>query len=192
MGINSALARVGVTGVASVADLGTTAPVGLAALAVAFVDVGAISEEGLTESRDEDRNEWTPWQSTSPIRTEITTSKKTFQITCWESSKIVTSLYYQVPVASMTDTAAAGGVPAYVSFDEPAKPAPDPRFWVFDVFDGTKRRRFTCPNAEVTDRGDVKYASSDIIGYPLTITAYPGADGISIRRHFADGWTAAP
>ena len=182
MAINSALARVGVTGAAFVAPISTTLPTGLAVPAGTYTDLGAISDEGLTETRSEDRQEWTPWQSTSPIRTEITSATKTFQITCWESKKETISLYYQVPVADMVE---ATGV---VSFDEPARPEQDVRLWLFDVFDGANQRRFICPRAEVTERGDIVYASAEMIGYQMTITAYPGADGYSIRRLFAEGW----
>lgn len=193
MAINAALARVGVTGAAFTAPLGTAIPAAFDAPAAPWVDLGAISEEGLSEGRDEDRQEWTPWQSVSPIRTELTTSTKTFSFTAWETSATTVSLYYQVPVASMTNVAAGTGnvPPAHVTFDEAARPKPDPRAWIFDIFDGDNRRRFILPRAEVTDRGEITYASAELIGYQLTITAYPGSDGVSIRRRFMEGWTAA-
>lgn len=191
MPINSALARVGVTGVAFVAPKGTTFPAVTTTLPVPgapFVDLGAISEDGLTEARDEDRTDFRPWQSLSPIRSEITGTTRTFQATFWETKKETVSLYYQVPVASMTETGAGSGI---FTFTEGAKPPQDVRAWIFDIFDGTNQRRFECPLAEVTDRGDIVYASAELVGYNLTLTAYPGADGVSIRRYFKEGWTLA-
>lgn len=182
MATNADYARVGVTGAAFVADLGTTLPTDLAAPGTGFVDLGYMSEDGLTESRTEDRAEFTPWQETTPIRTEITGATKTFSITCWETNAAVVSLYYQTPTTDMTETT---GV---VSFDEQGRPAPDPRVFIFDVFDGDRQRRFICPRAEVTARGDIQYAAGNIVGYPLTISAYPGSDGVSIRRIFDEGW----
>jgi hypothetical protein len=183
MAINADLARVGVTGAGFVAPLATALPAALAVPGTGWVDLGAISEEGLTETRSEDRVEFTPWQSTSPIRTEVTSTTKAFTFTCWESSAAVNSLYYQTPIASMTT---ATGV---VSFDEAARPVQDIRAFIFDIFDGTNQRRFILPRAEVTERGDIQYASGNMIGYPLTVTALPGTDGISIRRLFKEGWT---
>lgn len=182
MAINSALARVGVTGAAWTAPLGTAAPVGLADPGEGYVDLGAISDGGLSESRSEDRTGFTPWQSTSPWRTEITSSEKTFKFTAWESSAAVTSLYYQTPISAMTTTS---GV---VSFDDQARPTQDVRVFLFDIFDGDNQRRFFLPRAEVTDRGDITYASGDMIGYEMSVTAYPGTDGIAIRRLFKEGW----
>jgi len=180
--INAALARVGVTGAAFVANLGATLPTGLAVPGTGWTDLGAISEDGLTEARDEDRAEFTPWQSTQPIRTEITSATKTFSFTCWESSAAVISLYYQTPTASMTANA---GV---VTLEEAARHAPDPRAFIFDIFDGANQRRFILPRAEVTGRGDITYSSGEMVGYELTVTAYPGTDGVSIRRLFSEGW----
>ncbi len=191
MAINSALARVGVTGVAFVAPKGTTFPAVTTTLptpGAPFVDLGAISEDGLTEARDEDRTDFTPWQLSSPIRSEVTTTTRTFQATFWETKKETVSLYYQVPTASMSETAAGSGI---FTFTEGAKVTPDVRAWIFDIFDGTNQRRFECPLAQVTDRGDIVYSSAELIGYNVTITAYAGTDGVSIRRYFKEGWTLA-
>lgn len=183
MAINSALARVGVTGTAFVAPLATTIPTALAVPGTGWADLGAISEDGLSESRDEDRAEFTPWQSVSPIRTEITSASKTFSFTCWESSAQVISLYYQTPTTSMTTATDV------VSFDEAARPSPMYRMFIFDIFDGTNQRRIVCPRAEVTERGDITYSSGEMIGYEFTVTAYPGTDGVAVRRLFKEGWT---
>lgn len=184
MAINADLARVGVTGAAFVADVGAVAPTGLAVPGVGWVDLGAISDEGLTETRGEDREEWTPWQTVTPIRTEITGATRTFQFTCWESSAAVISLYYQTQLAEMTEATGT------VTFSEGPRPAQDRRAFLFDIFDGDNQRRFYLPNAEVTERGDITYASAEIIGYPLTVVAYPDAtSGNTIERSFSEGWS---
>jgi hypothetical protein len=56
------------------------------------------------------------------------------------------------------------------------------------MIDGTKHRRYTMPMAEVTDRGSIVYKSDALTAYELTVTAYPGPDGISVKRLFKEGW----
>ncbi|MFI0469296.1 hypothetical protein ACH347_34925 [Saccharopolyspora sp. 5N102] len=192
MAVNAELARLGVTGALRTGPVGTTAPTDLGTWASGMVDLGYISEDGITESSDEDKQEFTPWQSSTPIRTEITRSTKTFQATLWESNFNTISLYYRVGLEDMTQTGT--GADAVVSFAEKGKPKRDLRAFGIDVIDGTYHRRIFLPYAEVTERGEITYKSDTLIGYQVTITAYPGADEISVLRLFKEGWTlpAAP
>lgn len=187
MAINAAYARVGVTGAAFRAPLGSTFVAVTTTLAVPttpFVDLGAISEEGLTETRTQERTQFTPWQSTSAFRTVTTSEEKTFNVTFWESKKETVGLYYGVTTADMSETAADSGI---ITFDESDRTTPEAACWIFDIFDGDNQRRFECPRAEATPNGDIVYGPANMIGYPLTITAYP-VDGVSIRRYFKEGW----
>lgn len=186
MTLNATLARLGVTGMVMVAPTGTTAPVDLAAWDAGWNDCGYISDDGLSESLDEDKQEFTPWQSSTPIRTEVTKSTKTFKFTCWESNWTTVSLYYRV---DEEDVDVSGTAPnQIVSFNEEGKPKRQLRAFGFDVIDGNYHRRAVCPLAEVTERGDIVYKSDELIAYEMTVTAYPGTDGISIKRMFMEGW----
>jgi hypothetical protein len=175
---NSDLALVGATGVGYVGPTGTAAPVFFGSLNAAFHTLGYISDDGLTEGRNESRQEFTPWGSLNPIRTMIVKSEKSFKITCWETNKEVMSLYYRQALSALTP---ASGV---ITFEDNDHPAPDPRAFVFDVTDGTNLFRIYIPKGEVTEHGDVVYKTNELIGYPLTVTAYPGTDNISVIRHF--------
>ncbi len=186
MAMNSELARLGVTGALWVAPLGSTLPTGMEAWPSDFVDLGYISDDGVTESVDEDTEEFTPWQSATPIRTEITSSTKTFQCTLWESKAATLSLYYRVPESDMSVD--EDGV---VSFEEAGKPTRDLRMFGLDVIDGTYRRRIILPYGEVTERGDISYTSDEMIGYEVTISAYPDSNGVAVRRMFQEGWNLA-
>lgn len=189
MATNSELARLGVTGALYVAPLGTTAPTDLGAWGTGWVDLGYISDDGVTESVSEDRQDFTPWQESTPIRTDVTSSTLTFQATLWESKAATISLYYRVSEADMTVTGTAPN--EVVSFSQSGKPARDTRAFGIDVVDGTYHRRIILPFAEVTDRGDITYKSDTLIGYDVTITAYPGSDGVSVKRLFKEGWVPA-
>jgi len=45
--------------------------------------------------------------------------------------------------------------------------------FILDVVDGAELLRTYIPQGEVTEVGDVVYASGSAIGYEVTITAYP-------------------
>lgn len=176
---NAQLALVGASGVGYEAPLGTAAPVDFSALPAAWKDFGYISQDGMTQAVDENRQSWTPWGQLSPIRTQITSSTKTYAVTCWESNRTVLGLYYKQDDASLTADTATG----IVTINETDKPAPDRRAFVFDIMDGASNLiRIYIPLGEVTERGNVVYKSDDLVGYPLTFSAYPGSDGVSTHR----------
>jgi hypothetical protein len=184
MATNAELARLGVTGALRVAALGTVSPTGMEAWPAGWEDLGYISDDGITESRDENNESFIPWQETTPIRVEITSSVITFSATLWESNFQTISLFYRKAAGDMTTD-----VNGVVSFTEEGKPARDLRAFGIDVIDGVYARRIILPYAEVTERGDTVYQSSSLIGYQVTITAYPGTDGVSARRFFNEGWS---
>ncbi len=188
MALNSTLARLGVTGALYVGAVGTTAPSAttLGPWAPAMRDLGYISDDGIVEGVDEDKEEFVPWQSATPIRSEITKATQTYQATLWESKFDTISLYYRVGQEDMTQTGT--GADAVISFVDKGKPKRDLRCFGIDVIDGAYHRRVFLPMAEVTERGELTYKSDTLIGYEVTITAYPGSDGYSALRVFKEGW----
>lgn len=183
------LAVVGANGGAWAVDLGVaapTAPIDLNAPAAPWFACGAISDDGLTYGFDEDSEEFTPWGMATPFRTEVTKSIRTFGMTFWETNRrIVKSLQYRLSVSSFDPDSTSG----LYSFAESASPVPDRRAFLFDVYDGSKIERFFVPEGEVTDRSDVKFASKEMSGYEVTITAYPDAAGNSVY-HLGIGTSA--
>lgn len=176
---NSNLALVGATGIAYTAPLGTAAPTALTALATTWKDFGYLSDDGLTAAREEERKSWKPWGALSPIRTQVTSSTKTFAIVAWETNQTILSLYYTQTASAVTpDTTTK-----IIAFSESDRPTPDKRSFVFDILDGSSNLlRIYIPQGEVTTHGDVVYKDDELVGYPMTITAYPGSDTVSTFR----------
>lgn len=174
------LAVVGANGGAWAVDLGASAPsapTDLDAPTSPWLAIGAISDDGLTYGFDEDSEEFTPWGLSTPFRTEVTKSIRTFGITVWETNRrIVKSLQYRQAVATFDPD----GVTGLYTFAENASPVPDRRAFLFDVYDGTRMERFFVPSGEVTDRSDVKFAQKELAGYEWKITAYPDEAGNSV------------
>lgn len=179
MAHNDEFVVTGAAGVASVAPTGTTGPTGMGALNVAFKDLGWISDDGLVEAFDESRTNFTPWGSKSPVKSVVTSTVKTFQVTFWESNLDVLGVYFKLGAAATADVTSQ-----IVAIAEQANPAPDPRAWVFDILEGTNHVRLYVPKAEVTGRGNLVYKADQVIGYQATMTAYAGSDGFTCQRFY--------
>ncbi|WP_326768867.1 phage tail protein [Streptomyces sp. NBC_01591] len=171
------LTMVGANGGAWVAPVGTpalTSP--LEQPADPWAALGAISDDGLVNGWDEDSQEFTPWGLTSPFRTQITKSVRTFSATMWETSRTsVMSLHYRLDAAALTPD--GEGI---TKFAETASPVPDRRAFWFIVLDGESARGFYVPQGEISDRSDVTYKQDEMSGFEWTITTYPDEAGNTV------------
>lgn len=174
------LAVVGTNGAGWCAPLGTAQPASPSTYPPApWLALGAISDDGLVIGFDEDSQQFTPWGQTTPFRTVITSSVRTFQITAWETNRpIVKSLMFRQEVA---DLAPVSGV---VRFSESATAVPDRRAFMFDVYDGDVLERFYIPEGEITDRGDTTFKQDEMVGYEWTISTYPDSAGITVYHSY--------
>ena len=186
-GFAAEAARVGVTGRIDIAALGTDLPYDMSNLSdTDFTNLGYISDDGVSESRDEDNQDFTPWQENSAIRYEITRSQVTLQFTLWQSTLATAGFYYGVKADDMLLNADGS-----VFFDEGGKPPVDRNVLVLTVVDGAAARRIAMPAAQVTERGEVTYNSDQMIGYNVTVTGFPveiGGKAVAQRRIFLEGW----
>ncbi|MDX3324754.1 phage tail protein [Streptomyces sp. ME02-6979-3A] len=171
------LTVVGATGGAWVAPVGTAAPESpLIQPAGLWEPLGAISDDGLTYGFDEDSQEFTPWGLTSPFRTQITKSVRTFGLTVWETSRVaVQSLHYRLDPAALEPD-----VDGLTKFAETASPVPDRRAFWFLVVDGGAYKGFYVPEGEINDRSDVTFKQDEMSGFEWTITTYPDATGNTV------------
>ncbi|MGW4834787.1 phage tail tube protein [Streptomyces globisporus] len=171
------LALVGANGGGWVAPVGTAAPASpLAQPAGPWEPLGAISDDGLTYGFDEDSQTFTPWGLTSPFRTQITQSIRTFGLTVWETNRvIVQSLQYRLEAAELEPD--GEGLTKYA---ETASPVPDRRAFWFLVIDGDAYKGFYVPQGEINDRSDVTFKQDEMSGYEWTITTYPDEAGNTV------------
>lgn len=177
------LVRLGVTGALRTAPKGSTAPTGMEAYETPWVDLGWISDEGITENRETDTTPFTPWQSNSPIRVATTSEVISWETVLWSNSFDTISLYFKTLAEDMEET---DGVVSFVDGDIKDR---DMRAFGIDVIDGPYARRALIPNGEVTERQGLVYRKDELIGLGVTITAYPGAEGWSVKRFFKEGWS---
>jgi hypothetical protein len=172
------LSLIGSNGGGWVATTGATAPATPLTQPVSpWEPLGAMSDDGLVYGFDEDSQEFTPWGLTSPFRTTITKSVRTFKVTLWETSRVaVQSVMYRMPTADLAPDSGTG----LTSFAETASPTADRRAWWFVVLDGDNARGFYVPQGEISDRSDVTFKQDEISGYEITVTAYPDDAGNTV------------
>jgi len=173
MAVDTDFALAGQNGIASVAPTGTTAPVDTSALSTPWVDLGALSTDGLTEHGAETRTSFKRWGSIVPFKTIITDQEFTFDVTFLESNNAVLGLYYRVTDPTPDATTHLVTVTADTTGKQ------DRRAFVFDVVEGTNIARWYVPEGEVTDRKDVVYRPDGIAERGVTITAYVDANGVA-------------
>ncbi|MDQ0694191.1 MULTISPECIES: phage tail protein [unclassified Streptomyces] len=162
---------------------GWVAPVGTSALAspldqpvAPWEPLGAISDDGLTYGFDEDSQTFTPWGLTSPFRTQITQSIRTFGLTVWETNRVsVMSLQNRLAAAAFEPD-----VDGITKYADTASPVPDRRAFWFLVIDGGAYKGFYIPEGEINDRSDVTFKQDEMSGFEWTITTYPDAAGNTV------------
>lgn len=171
--------RVGITGELSGAPIGTARPANsTAALNAAYVGYGYISEDGVTEAPDETVERIVAWQGATIVRSVTTEATTTLQLTLIETKGEVLELYHK---GSTVAVVAAGQWKIDVK-----APAEDRRQFVLDVIDGTRHLRFDIGDGEVTERGEITYATGEPIGYSITITCYPDSAGVLYTKYSND------
>lgn len=173
MALSSDNVRVAVTGKVYVGPTTADAPTSSASvLDTDFVEVGYIGESGITESRSRSTTDIKAWQNADVVRTVVTEGKLTFKFVLIETNKTGVELFYGAATAGATSTdgridvvpTATGGRKSFV----------------FDVEDGAEDLRGYVALGEVTEVGDVVYASGAPIGREVTVTAYP-VSGVSAK-----------
>jgi hypothetical protein len=152
------------------AAVNTTMPVAFADPATPWVNLGWITTEGGLFKIEEESKDVEAAGSLEPIRTLMTKSVKSAQVTFLEGlNPLVRSLYDNVPVASLEPTTDT------VEYALPDKPADLRYAFLFDTMDGDKRMRLYMPNGKVTERGDEQPQTSDVMALQMTFKFYKGA-----------------
>jgi len=173
MALDSDNVRVAVSGAVYVAPTGTTAPTtSSSALDAAFVDLGYVSADGITENIDRTTNQIRAWQNGSLVREITSEGTYSVDLTFIETKEDVLELYYGATNASGQfdiDPASSGGRKSFV----------------IDVVDGTAVERVYIPAGEITALGTRTLASGEAVGYQVTITAYADTDSATVTKWFS-------
>jgi hypothetical protein len=171
---NDDLVRVGVTGDIYVAPVGTTLPTNISSpLNAAFVKVGHVTVDALSEGLSVTSEKIRSWQKKSGVRTVITEFDWTFQFVALESSALVLEMFY-----GGASTSTAGGVHTTTI---PTEIEAVQKALVIEIIDGDIITRYTSPVAEISDRGDVAHNGSEGTGYDMTISIVGDSTALGYR-----------
>lgn len=163
MTVDSDNVRVAVTGVVSIGGDTATAPADAdTALGVGWTDLGYVSDDGVTETRDRSTNKIKAWQNADEVREVVTEAGLTLKFALLETKKEVVELFYGATVDTTDGSIAI--IPASTGGRKP---------FCLDIVDGDDFIRVYVPAGEVTEVGDQVYQSGEAIGYEVTVTCYP-------------------
>lgn len=156
---------VGGSGTVYVAPVATTAPVDSdSALAGGFVDLGYVTEDGITFTDTKDVSDLNAWQSFYPVRRIITSraSSVSFALEQWNE---VTTVF---AFGGGTITNLGGGEYKYTPPDADDL---DERALVVDWVDGTKNYRLYMPRGIVMEAVETNVTRTDRAVLPITFGA---------------------
>ena len=175
MALTAENVRVGVTGACYAGEVSATAPTTATSTLVGFTDLGYVSTDGVTETRDRSTSQIRAWQNSDLIREVVTEATATFSFMLMETSADVLASYYGATV----DTA-DGSIEVNPSATQGKKS------FVIDLIDGTSAIRTYVPTGEILSIGDQVYANGEPVGYEITVTAYVSADGYAYKKFYSD------
>jgi len=163
MSLDASKVEVAVTGAVYLAPLGTTGPTDSEiALNAAFKAVGYISEDGITETPEEDTTEIRAWQNGDIVRRVLSSHEIQYQFTMIETNEVTLEAYYGNYDAG--DVVVTG------------EQLPRQALVIETIDDGKIRRRFA-PVAQVVERGEVQLTNDEATGFEVTFTCYPDTNG---------------
>ena len=173
MALDSDLVRVAVTGAVYVGPIATASPTDSStALDEAFLDLGYVSSDGISETIDRTTAQIRAWQKGALVREVTSEGTYSVSLTFLETNQEVLELYFGSDITSGVlngDPTSSGGRKSFV----------------IDVVDGAIVERTYIPLGEVTSVGERTLASGDAIGYNVTITAYADENNNTFKKFFS-------
>ena len=163
-----------VAGAVYSAPVGTTLPTSASAtLNGAFVDMGYISEDGVTNSNSPTSEKIKDWGG--QVVLVVTTEKEdTFKLKFLEAlnANVLEAVYN---TANVTVNGGAGTINVTVNAAESVE-----RAYVIDmVMRGGALKRIVIPSAKISELADIVYKSDEAVGYEVTLDALPDNSGNS-------------
>ena len=154
------------------APLGTTLPTDTSsALDEAFMCLGYVSEDGVTNSNSPSTENIKAWGG-DIVLTSQTEKPDTFQFSLMETlnEEVLKATYGD---DNVTTESSSGEIKVVANTTQQPNCA-----WVIDTIlrDGGKKR-IVIPEAGVTEVGDITYADGSALMYQTTISAMPDSDG---------------
>lgn len=151
------------------APAGTTLPTDAStALDAAFVNMGYVSDDGVVNSKTRENTEVNAWGG-DKVRDLQTSKTDTFQMTFIEArnTEVLKAVHGNDNVTEANDM---------ITIRENSAEL-DRAVWVIDeIMNDGYIKRTVIPDGKVTEVGDVTHKDDELLGYQVTISAYPFTD----------------
>lgn len=166
-----------ISGAVYVAPIGTTLPTdATTALDNAFVCLGYVSEDGLENNNDMDVSAIKAWGGMIVYRS-LNELDDNFVLTLIESENI--DVLKAVYGSNNVTVDASGNVTVAVKADDPEE-----NVWVFELaLRNSRAKRIVIADGAITAREAITYNDSDAVGYGITVSAYPDANGETHKEY---------
>lgn len=164
---NVSVAKPGASGAIFRAPLGTTLPPSAkTALDAAFVELGHVSEDGITNTAEISSDAIKAWGGE---RVYVYQSEKTDEF----GLTLIESLNADVLKAVYGDDNVDGTIATELSINVNADEQEEAS-WVIDmVLRGGYLKRIVIPDGKITETGEITYKDDEAVGYEITIAALP-------------------
>lgn len=160
------------------APLGTALPTdATTALAAAFLDMGYISEDGVTNSNSPDTEKIRAWGG-QVVLIVSTEKPDTFKLTFLESlnENVLKTVYGD---ANVTVDVQAGTINVVSNAE-----ALEEHVYVIDMaLRGGALKRVVIPSGALSELGDIVYKDDEAIGYEVTLDCMPDGSGNNHYEH---------
>ena len=168
---NVSVGKPNVSGAIFRAPLNTTLPTDSdTALDAAFVQLGYVSEDGVTNTNSPESDKIKAWGGDTVLVVQ-TEKADTFQLT------LIESLNSDVLKADYGSTNVTGTLATGLSIEANSEEAEEAS-WVIDmILRNGVAKRIVIPDAQISEVGDIVYKDDEAIGYEITIDAMPDASG---------------
>jgi hypothetical protein len=146
-------------------------------LNAAFKNVGYASEDGLTNPVETDQESVKAWGGDEVLTTQ-TSRTESFTFTAIETNEVsLKEVFGETNV-----TVDGDGITVLHNSKERIE-----RIYVFEIaMTGGRIKRILVPAAKVSEVGEITYKDGEPIGYPITLSALPDADGNTAYEFLAE------
>lgn len=171
-----------ISGAIYTAPIGTTLPTdATSALDAAFVCLGYVSEDGLSNNNELSVEAIKAWGGNIVYRS-LTEMNDEFGLALIETENV--DVLKTVYGESHVTVDASGNVTVDVVGEDPIE-----REWVFELaLRGGRAKRIVIPDGAITSRDEISYNDSDAVAYGITISAYPDENS-STHQEYLEGAT---
>ena len=182
-----------VTGAIKHAPLGTTVPTlanitkAAVTLNEAFVGDEYVSEDGLTLAPSMSTTEIKDW-SGATVRKVLESFDGTLSWTMISTNEGALSIAFGADHVTTAAATTAHGAQVKAAL---GAYLPEEQAWVFLMKDGDARIVIAVPDGQITEVGEVTFASNAAVGWQVTLSCYPDASGNCIYIMTDDGVVTA-